>query len=167
MSKRSMNERIKISSIVDQVETGNAILAHCWPWRIVPNPAHKLFFQADEFYEEGITRMGWYFMRVWVTVDGKHGYLRDSKCEYDLDKDVPLQMLWEPLQEIYTMAKLADDPKIMGHPKVTLTSGYRDTHTFLHSLVYDERYPWQGYYSTERRHVVTLSQAMHERRMGS
>jgi len=138
--------RIKVSDILHQVERGVALLEYAWPWKDIPNPAHVLMFRDPESYNfDGV--WGWYQMRVWITDSNRTGYLRDSKCPFELVRDIPMQMLWEELQEIYVMGKLADDPFLIGpHPSLFGGRQYHSERLEKRlNLVYDVRYPELGY----------------------
>lgn len=138
--------QIKVSDIIQQVERGDAFLEYVWPWDTVPNPAHVLGFREPTAYAND-DPFGWFWMRVWITMDGRHGFLRDSHCPFELVRDVPLQLLWDELQEIYTMAKLTDDPLIVGH---SARQYYPVRMARRLNLVYDVRYPELGYESKKR-----------------
>ena len=138
-------KKIKVSDIITQVENGDAIFEYVWPWDR-PNPAHVLFFRDGESYAQD-KKSGWFFMRVWITLDGYHGYLRDIRCQFNLVKDVPMQMLWDPLQEIYTMGRLADDRMIAG--PINSDEYYRRRFARQLNLLYDIRNTQKGYYEND------------------
>lgn len=150
--------KIKVSDIISQLENGDAVFEYAWPWRTKGNPAHVLLFRdAASYAQDSVT--GWFWMRVWITVDGKHGYLRDTVCSFDLVKDVPMQMLWDHLQEIYTMGKIAGDVKLAG--PIDLDEFYRRRFARHLNLVYNVNLTSIGYYE---RHDNPLL-ATYERRL--
>jgi len=152
--------RIKVSDILHQIERGATPLEYVWPWQDRPNPAHVLMFRDPESYEVN-GRWGWYWMRVWITTE-QTSYLRDSKCPFELVRDIPLQMLWKELQEIYVMGKLADDPLLIG-PRLC-EFGSRQYHperlARRLNLVYDVRYPEHGYENKRRDHLESYERKM-------
>lgn len=94
-----------LSELVAQAEAGMTVIEPAYSVRRNdPNPPIIFWFRGN-----GKLSDHWFYMRLWLAVDGHEGYLTDVKCKYYVMRDVPLQKFYEKMREHYVWAKLTND----------------------------------------------------------
>jgi hypothetical protein len=96
---------IAMSELVRQTQEGVAVMEPAYnSMRNNENPPVLLWFHGIDQYADG-----WFNMRLWVKVDEFGGFLCDSKCNYYLERDIPLQEFYERMREFYVMSRMMTD----------------------------------------------------------
>ena len=96
-----MTHTFKVSEIIDRLENG-----HCrFNWSGIAHiykPRLLIWWPLDPNDQT----QGWFNLRLWM--DTCTGFLRDSNAYFELELDLPISKLYEKVDEMLIMAKLAD-----------------------------------------------------------
>lgn len=125
-----------LSELMAKADAGTTVMEPAYSVRRNdPNRPVIFWFQGD-----GKLADHWFYMRLWVAVDGHEGYLTDVKCKYHVMRDVPLQAFYEKMREHYVWAKLSND---------AFSTDYvygASPHASEMDLVFNKMNPSIGYY---------------------